>query len=140
MSLITDAAFVAAYVQWVQHRSFCYAEPADKNRFHLESKRVLRILAKQLGINAGDYELRSNKGGVAVSGEIILHSSSLYVQIHGAWSCRGIQILFRRCSGRDDMAGKVNHFAPIHALLDMKTLVERMNVVAGQVGGSRISA
>ena len=133
MSIISDAAFVATYVQWVQHRSFCYAEPSDKDRFHLESKRLLRILAKQLGLNAGYYELRSNKGGVAVSGEIILHSSSLYVLIHGAWSYRGIQIMFRRCSGRNDMAGKVNHYAPIHALLDMKTLVRRMDAVAGRL-------
>ncbi len=140
MSVISEATCVAAYVQWVQHRSFCYAAPVDKDRFHIESKRVLRILAKQLGLQAGDYEIRSNKGGVAVSGEVILHANSLYVMIHGAWAYRGIQILFRRCSGRCDHTGKVNHYVPVHALLDLKNLVRRMNAVAGPIREVGVSA
>lgn len=130
MTVTADFAFLHAYVCWVQNRAFCYAAPADKERFHLESKRALRILARELKLSPGNFDIRSSKGGVATSGEILLHSSTLYVQIHATWPYSGVHLLYRRCTGRFDMTGKANHFAPIHALLDLKTLVRRLTTVA----------
>lgn len=130
MTAITDAAFIAAYTHWVQYRTFCYAAPAEKERFHLESQRVLRILARELQLPAGDFCIRSFKGDVASTGEIILHSSRLYIVIKGAWPYSGVHLSFRRCCGRLDSTGKAHHFAPIHALLDVKMLVRRLALVA----------
>ena len=51
----------------------CAYEPERKRRFHAAARARLCKLAAELGLPAGSYDLRSNQGGVAVSGEIILH-------------------------------------------------------------------
>src|SRR3546814_7609220 len=42
---------------------------------------------------------RSNKGGIAVSGEIILHGEDIYVQL-GLGIGSGREVMFRRVAGR----------------------------------------
>ncbi len=57
-----------------------------KTAFHREAKSSLRALARELGFGPDDYDLRSNYGGIAVSGEITLHSDQAYIQISlGGW-------------------------------------------------------
>ncbi len=73
------------------------------------------MLARELGLPRGSTEIRSNKGGIAVSGEIILHHETLYLQV--SQSSFGGGILYRSCKGRKDFCGGVNHFADV-ALLD----------------------
>lgn len=130
MAAQTDAIFLKQYVQFVQHRSFRYPEPVLKSRFHADSKRVLIILAMELGLKSGDYGLRSNKGGIAESGDISLFSSSIQIQILGSWPRAGVQLRFRQSVGQ---RGKQTafHVVPIQALLDVKTLVKRMKCVSG---------
>jgi hypothetical protein len=41
----------------------------------------MKALAKELQLEAGDYDVRSQRGGPAVSGEIILHTDSCYVML-----------------------------------------------------------
>ncbi len=41
-----------------------------KKLFHRQAKRQLRLLAAALDVAAGDYDLRSNAGGIAISGEV----------------------------------------------------------------------
>ena len=69
---------------------------------------------------AGDYDLRSNKAGIAVSGEITLHADRLYVQVsqsvHGPRqpaSCSAV------ASGRRDYVGGVNNFASLDLLHEL---------------------
>lgn len=127
----TDTAFLNGFVTWVENRSFSYSCPLDKNRLHTDGKKVLKILAKKLYLQPGDYEIRSNKGGIAVAGEITLHANTIYIQIQDSFLGEGLQIMFRRTNGRKDFVGQVNTFASLHALLDVDQLCERMRRVSG---------
>ena len=61
-------------------RSVSYNDTAKK-AFHQQAGRIAKALADALGYSKADYDLRHNQGGIAVSGEITLHSDTLYVQI-----------------------------------------------------------
>lgn len=98
--------------------------PEVKREFHRVAESRLHALAKALGYGKADYDLRHNQGGVAVSGEITLHSDELYVQV--SQSCMGIDsgILYRECDGRKDYTGHRNNFAPL-GMLDTPTELAR---------------
>src|SRR5262249_9600429 len=49
--------------------------PDRKEVFHQCGKALLRRIAQDVGSGKGDYDLRSNKGGIAVSGDITLPRS-----------------------------------------------------------------
>lgn len=110
---------------------FDWAKPAagdarQKEQFHTVGRTRLRQLAKALGLEKGAYDLRSNKGGNAVSGEVTLHSDELYVQISQPFaSPHGI--LIRTCEGRNDYTGGHNHFAPLAMLDDTAALARRVS-------------
>lgn len=87
-----------------------------KRLFHSRARSQLRRLATALGIQHGSYDLRSNQGGVAVSGEITLHSERLYVQASQSVMGHDNGILFRTCKGRKDYVGGSNNFASLDLL------------------------
>jgi hypothetical protein len=98
-----------------------------KEAFHREARKVLKELAKALCLAKGTFELRSNKGGIAVSGEVTLHTDTLYVQV--SQSCLGpsrddSSVLYRSCKGRRDYTGGRNHFASAEALCDSENFVQ----------------
>lgn len=73
----------------------------------------------------GTYDLRSIKGGIAVSGEIILHTEEIYVQLRlGIGS--GREVMFRRVAGRKDYCGDRNHWAAVGELLEPDRLAARI--------------
>jgi hypothetical protein len=84
-----------------------------KTAFHREAKSSLRALARELGLGPDDYDLRSNYGGVAVSGEITLHSDQAYIQFSLGGMGAGREIMYRRCCGRSDYSGDRNHYCDI---------------------------
>lgn len=96
-----------------------YNEEA-KLKFHNLSTKVLKDLAEKLNLDSSTYDIRSNKGGYAVSGEITLHSEHLYLQI--SQFIGNTQVLYRSCNGRKDFAGGKNNFSPLDALMDEKML------------------
>lgn len=51
-----------------------------KRLFHHHARRQLRLLADALGLAPSSFDLRNNKGGIAVSGEVTMHGDHLYVQ------------------------------------------------------------
>lgn len=102
--------------------SVSYADPAKKVAFHQNAKKALRALAKELGLSAGAFDLRSNMGGVAVSGEITLHSDTLYVQASQSAMGNEMGLLIRSCKGRKDYTGGHNTFAPLNLLNDAPAL------------------
>ena len=59
----------------------CSYEPQHKRRFHSAARTRLRHLAAELGFSRTSFDLRSNKGGIAVSGEITLHHEHVYIQV-----------------------------------------------------------
>jgi hypothetical protein len=100
-----------------------------KAKFHRLAKSALRDLAVELGYALDAYDLRSNLGGIAVSGEITLHSNELYVQL--SQSMTGMGFMWRTCKHRKDYQGGANQWAAWDALHDLPALSKRMLDVVG---------
>jgi len=96
----------------------CEYNEAQKIVFHRGAARRLRLLAKALEFNTADYDIRSNQGGIAVSGEITLHHKKVYVQVSQSALGPSMGILIRTCNGRKDYTGGPNTFAPLSSLND----------------------
>lgn len=80
----------------------------EKEVFHRDGLKLLKSLAIECGIEA---DFRSNKGGIAVSGEVTMHGDTVYVQLYQpSFASVGFQFLVRKCEGRKDYTGKTNHF------------------------------
>jgi hypothetical protein len=101
---------------WFDFRQPVAYDPRRKPIFHGQARSRLRLLAAALGFRDSDYDVRSNEGGVAVSGEAILHAARLYVQASQSSMGCDAGILFRSCAGRQDHVGGRNHFAPLDLL------------------------
>jgi hypothetical protein len=87
-----------------------------KRLFHRRARRQLIELARMLNFDSADYDLRSNEGGIAVSGEVTLHANRLYVQVSQPATRADTGILFRTCEGRRDYTGGRNNFASLDLL------------------------
>jgi hypothetical protein len=109
--------------------SSCSYEPDRKRRFHTAARARLRRLAVELGFPPASFDLRSNQGGIAVSGEITLHHERVYVQVCQPATRADSGILIRTCEGRRDYTGGPNHFAPLSMLDDMPALAARVRMV-----------
>jgi hypothetical protein len=107
----------------------CAYNPEIKQRFHAAARGRLRRLATALGFPPGSLDLRSNPGGIAVSGEITLHHDDVYVQVCQRSIGADSGILIRTCQGRRDYTGGRNHFAPLRLLDDEAALVVRVRAV-----------
>lgn len=93
---------------------YCYDENA-KRRIASQFKAQLRKVATALGLDKDQYDLRFNPGGIAVWGEVTLHTDKWYVQ-----ASRGCDmgVLVRTCKGRRDYTGGMNHYLPFALLRD----------------------
>lgn len=80
-----------------------------KEVFHKSGISFLKSLAKELGSEIGEFTVRSNKGGIAVSGEVTLHSDNLYVQLFESCLKPGVSMLYRSCTSQKDYSGGRNH-------------------------------
>ena len=89
---------------------------AAKTAFHKEGKAFLRALASEIGLVPGTFDVRSNLGGVAVSGEVTLHADTLYVQLSESCVSPGISVMYRTCKGRKDYTGGSNNFVSMQNL------------------------
>lgn len=98
----------------LMRQDLSYCDPAEKRAFHAAGRATLRALAKAMGLNKGEYDIRSNMGGIAVSGEITLHTESVYVQIGQFFS--GREVMYRTCQGRKDYTGGENRYARVWEL------------------------
>ena len=86
-----------------------------KVHFHKEGPRLLKTIAADLGIT--DFDVGSNKGGMAVSGEVTLHSDVLYLQLfESSVGASGIRLLYRNCKGKQDFTGGRNHEVMVNSL------------------------
>ena len=118
----------------------CAYAPERKRRFHTLARARLRDLAKELRLNTGSFDLRSNAGGIAVSGEITLHHEDVYVQVCQPATRADTGILIRTCNGRRDYSGGRNHYAPLALLDDIPVLAIRVRaVMAATTGAARVA-
>lgn len=115
----------------------CAYDEAQKRRFHATARARLRQLADALSLPAGSYDLRSNKAGIAVSGEITLHHDCVYVQVSQSSLGHDPGILIRTCASRRDYRGGHNNFASLSFLDDVLRLAEAVRAVAPGVRGRR---
>lgn len=100
-----------------------------KLQFHRIARRQLSLLAKALALPVGSYDLRSNKAGIAVSGEITLHGEHIYVQASQPFGGFDTGILIRTCKGRKDYTGGPNNFASLDLLHDPEKLARIVQTV-----------
>ena len=107
----------------------CVVYDADAKRlFHRRARRQLLDLAEALSLAPEAYDLRSNRGGIAVSGEVTLHADRLYGQASQPATRADTGILFRTCEGRRDYVGGRNNFASLdllHRPAELARLIRR---------------
>ena len=124
----------------IARRGVAY-DPESKAAFHSEAKRALRALANHLGLAPADYDLRSNKAGPAVSGEVMLHTDTFYLRLSLARFSAGREAMFRRCDGRQDYSGHRNNFCDIAVILDppkFEQIVRRETGITFQPAKARL--
>lgn len=113
--------------------------PTAKKQFHTAARRCLNKLAKELSLEKGEFDLRSNQGGIAVSGEVTLHTDWCYVQVSQPFGFRGTEVMYRLCEGRKDYCGKTNNFTSPEVLEErpdmLAKLLLRMQERAGMSPG-----
>ena len=100
-----------------------------KRAFHARTQRQLKQLANALGLAPDAFDLRSNQGGIAVSGEVTLHADRLYVQASQPATGHDTGVLFRSCQGRKDYHGGPNNFASLDLLNRPENLARRIKEV-----------
>ena len=106
-------------------RGVAYDEAA-KRAFHSEGRVAMRRLADAIGLEAGSYDLRSNRAGLAVSGEITLHGVEVWVQLSLGALGPDHEVVFRRGAGRSDHVGERNHWASVRELLAPDRFADRI--------------
>lgn len=97
-----------------------------KNEFHNEAKKQLEKLAKYLGYKKEDYTLSVNMGGIAASGETILHTEHIYIEVFQGIGSIG-DVMYRRVDSRQDTTGKRNNFAYLRDLNDLKAFARKVH-------------
>lgn len=118
----------------------CGYAPDVKRRFHSTARTRLRQLAQELRLPADSFDLRSNQGGIAVSGEITLHHEAVYIQVGQSALGGGMGVLIRTCRGRRDYTGGPNNFVPLAMLDDIPALAARVQAVADRQPGFAAAA
>jgi len=104
-------------------------DTAAKEAFHRDARRQLKLLADALGLPPEKFDLRSNKAGIAVSGEITLRADRLYVQVSQPATGANSGILIRTCHSRQDYVGGPNNFASLDLLNRPEELARRIKKV-----------
>lgn len=108
-----------------------------KRAFHRVAQTYLKRLQTALGGAYGDGKVRHNQGGIAVSGEIILHLDRLYVQVSQfAFSGSDNGVMFRSCKNQTDYTGGGNNYATFEQLVntdELAALIKRRVRVGTEV-------
>jgi len=101
-----------------------------KTEFHRLGKRVAKKVAVALGLPTGSYDIRSNLGGVAVSGEVTLHGEDIYIQFGKSFSGEP-RIMYRSCKGRKDYTGGSNNFMDVESLQNFDEAISYFQRIRG---------
>ena len=100
-----------------------------KNAFHRLGKKTLLAVAKSMGLKRGEFDLRNNKGGIAVSGEVTLHTDKAYIQLSQPCYGKDNEVLYRTCEGRKDYTGGMNNFSSVAELEDVDMFTARVLIL-----------
>jgi len=91
----------------------------QKELFHKNAKAYLNELAKRMNLPKDSYSVRSNKGGPAVLGDVILHTDSLYINLGG--SLYNNSFMYRKCQSQKDYTGGINTWMRYTDLVEKST-------------------
>lgn len=105
-----------------------------KEELHRAARAALKKVAKAIGLAPGSFEIRSNKGGISVSGEVTLHGEQIYVQAGARSYMAGV--LYRTCSGRKDYCGHQNNFAELAELDQPERFAAKLAALIGRRYGA----
>ncbi len=94
-------------------------EGYSKANFKRLGTKYLKMIAKRLGCTE---KVSWNPGGIAVSGDIILHTEHLYVNMSQCGL--GMGFMYRSCKGIKDYTGGTNHWMQWEKLLDVDYVVD----------------
>lgn len=119
-----------AFADCCRGKTFSYCGAEEKDAMHRKGRAALKQIAKGLGLEPGTFDIRSNKAGIACSGEITLHHDEFYFQMQPDSFMRGKEILVRSCNGRKDYTGGGNTFISIEDLRDWDTVASAINRVS----------
>ncbi len=97
---------IKSLIKFAEGKTFSYCDHSEKEQLHKLGKAALKELAKALGLS--NFDVRSNKAGIACSGEVTLHDERFYLQISPSSCCP--PVLLRSCEGRKDYTGGRNMF------------------------------
>ena len=95
----------------------------QKKKFHRDCKKWLKCVADEMKLDPKDYDIRSNPGGPAVLGDVILHTDSLYVNLGGSYYSS--QFMYRSCKGRKDYTGGRNNWMLYEDMCNLQKVVYR---------------
>ena len=95
----------------------------NKKAFARAARSFLRDVAKRLTLPKGSFDIRYNEGGIAGSGDAILHGESFYVHLND-FGC-----YWRKCKGRKDYCGEYNRWP--HPELAAKDFAAEIGVAIG---------
>lgn len=103
----------------------CGYNEGNKREFKRLGMKLMRELREALGIEA---DVRYNAGGIAVSGDCVMHGDRVYVLLNADMS---YGILYRSCSGRWDYSGGRNNWFPVERLIEsgFETFVDHVKEV-----------
>lgn len=92
-----------------------YSDAGSKLKalMHSKGKTLMREIAKRMDPDFGDFTVRSNSGGIAVSGEVTLHAEHLYVMLSDSSTGQGLQMMYRSCASRKDCVGAQNNWVKL---------------------------
>ena len=97
----------------------------NKEAFHREASRVLRSLAKALGLGKGQFRVKSCKGGDGVGGEVRLEIPGAEVYIN-SFQVAGCHVLYRTRIGTTIGA---NRWAPAADLSDLPAFAATLRAI-----------
>lgn len=101
---------------------------SQKETFARIGKKIAREIAKLMELAPGTFDIRYNKAGSAVMGDLRLHTDSLYLTLEP--SCTGLGFMYRSCKSRKDYTGGRNQWAQYSELHDLSKLVEKLKKTA----------
>ena len=107
------------------YKGVAYDAPAKK-LFHSDGRKAMKRLAEALGLARDSYDVRSNHGGIAVSGDVMLQGAELHVRLSLGCMGPGQEVLFRRVAGRHDHIGDRNHWASAHEFVQPDRFAARI--------------
>ena len=71
-----------------------------KQEYRKLGQAILRQLAKDIGLQKGEYDIRWNPGGIAIPGDHNLHTDRFYLAFHD--NLNSGWFFWRKCHGRKD--------------------------------------